>query len=695
MAQITLSGTIGHSNPVLSIIDILDAQGGMRTIPTFTSGALSTEFAGIPNKVKQYVSTITVTDTNSIYYLKGITATEIGSWEPLVPLIGYQGPQGASGSIGINGSQGPQGFQGPMGFQGFPGISSGATYYFNQSQASDVSPYRVLTTVPDGPEQTVTAIGVTAGGTRLVQQFLTPQLGFGVIPAGTQRFHFHFLKDAITHDFETYATIELANSSGIGYGTLFQSGTSLITYIDAVTPAECTPDLVLSTATINPTDRMIVKVYAKNVGSGTHNITLYTEGTSYYSFVVTSVGVVGNQGPLGPQGVAGPNNLSGTTNYVAKFTGATTIGVSTAYEDNSGNWGFGTASTSFAKLNILTPAISGTRESVLSVQVSDNSSDRYILGNGTVADNRFIPTHVGFVGGSYSSLLFRGLGLSTYDSGTSPYVSFLAAVTSSSTDPNNGVLSNPVNRPLFSWGSVNESMRILANGNLGLNITLPTSKLHVASIDNIATFEYTNAFGLSAGDNFTFNSLIFGDDISLQATRGLNTTRLIGYNGDGQSYFNDGSIISYPDQSIRMNGETTFAKTITYELPGIPVLATGEIVYFGLSSVALVPGDIYYYATNQEWEPADTATHGNKLLGIPLGATISDGILVNGFAKFPSNSNYSGFVNNSARQYLNSTPGSFSEVGPTASGEVVRIIGYCVNTDTLYFRPDTTWVTIL
>jgi len=238
-------------------------------------------------------------------------------------------------------------------------------------------------------------------------------------------------------------------------------------------------------------------------------------------------------------------------------------------------------------------------------------------------------------------------------------------------------------------------MRILANGNLGVNITLPTTKLHVAAANDIAKFEYTDAFGLSAGDNFTFNSLNFGDDISLQATRGLNNTRIIGYNIDGQAYFNDGSIISYPNSSIRMNGDTTFARTTTYEMPSIPVLATGEIVYFGLSPITLVPGNVYYYSSSNTWLPAGATVNGDKLLGIPIGSTVTSGILLKGFANFASNSNYSGgLTTNGARQYLNSTPGSFGETGPTGSGQIVRIIGYCVDDDKLYFNPDNTWVEI-
>ena len=52
-------------------------------------------------------------------------------------------------------------------------------------------------------------------------------------------------------------------------------------------------DLTLPTTTIDPTNRMIVRIYLSNNDSNTHSVNWYTEGTSYYSFVITSVGVVG------------------------------------------------------------------------------------------------------------------------------------------------------------------------------------------------------------------------------------------------------------------------------------------------------------------------------------------------------------------------------------------------------------------
>ena len=140
---------------------------------------------------------------------------------------------------------------------------------------------------------------------KLVSSFLTTQLGFAVIPGGTQRFHFHYLKQANNDNIEAYATIQLADLTGTPIGPTISSGIAAVGWIDASTPDEVTTDITLPTTGIDPTNRMIVKLYLNNNNSSAHSTTWYTEGNSYYSFVITSVGVIGNQGATGPQGATG------------------------------------------------------------------------------------------------------------------------------------------------------------------------------------------------------------------------------------------------------------------------------------------------------------------------------------------------------------------------------------------------------
>ena len=142
--------------------------------------------------------------------------------------------------------------------------------------------------------------------------FITPQLGFSVIPGGTQKFHLHYLKSSSGNNIDTYITIQLYDSTGLTpVGPILTTNTAQIGWIDSITPVEINVDLTLPTTTINPTNRMVVRLYIVDQSSGDHNIKWYTEGTSYYSFVLTSVGAT--PGPAGPTGPAGPIGLTGPT----------------------------------------------------------------------------------------------------------------------------------------------------------------------------------------------------------------------------------------------------------------------------------------------------------------------------------------------------------------------------------------------
>jgi len=241
--------------------------------------------------------------------------------------IGSQGNQGPQGIVGPQGLKGDQGYQGDIGPQGITGVNAGSIYYMNQSVNSDIIGYKKLAVDPIiSPEVIVntTVAGNTANV--LVTSFMTPELGFSVIPAGIQNFHLHFLKPAINDKVNAYCTIELANSAGIGYGTILQSAIEVIGW-NLGLPYSIQSLLTLVTTTINPTDRMIVKVYLNNLDSTQHIVGFYTEGSAYYSFVQTStqaigsqgpqgnVGPQGNQGNVGPQGSQGNQGIAGSQGF--------------------------------------------------------------------------------------------------------------------------------------------------------------------------------------------------------------------------------------------------------------------------------------------------------------------------------------------------------------------------------------------
>ena len=126
----------------------------------------------------------------------------------------------------------------------------------------------------------------------------------------------------------------------------------------------------------------------------------------------------------------------------------------------------------------------------------------------------------------------------------------------------------------------------------------------------------------------------------------------------------------------------------------------GETVYFG-NGTSLTAGDIYVLDSTNTWQPAhgdNLGTYSTGPLGVALGTSISNGMLIRGFARFTANSNYTGMSTIGDPLYLTNTiaSGNFSQTPPGNSGEMVRIVGYVSSTgsDIMWFDPDPTWVEI-
>jgi len=193
--------------------------------------------------------------------------------------------------------------------------------------------------------------------------------------------------------------------------------------------------------------------FNKNTGRAEYNITTIEGASDYELLNKKLIAEAISDGVLPAIGYTPADDSD-----VVHLTGDETI---------SGNKTF-TGSTTFSTSEVF------GRETILTASVSDNATDKFLIANGTTTSTRFIPTFVGYAGGAYQSLLFRGLGSSANDLvGTAPYAQFLAANTSSSTDPNNGVFNAPTARRLFSWGTVNNDyLTLTATGNILIGTTV-------------------------------------------------------------------------------------------------------------------------------------------------------------------------------------------------------------------------------
>ena len=148
---------------------------------------------------------------------------------------------------------------------------------------------------------------------------------------------------------------------------------------------------------------------------------------------------------------------------------------------------------------------------------------------------------------------------------------------------------------------------------------------------------------------------------------------------------------STPNRRLDVLGDYQYVHNPTNELTTSG--AYGDIVTFGSGS-GFTSGGLYYYGTSGTWAAADADSESTSkyLLAIALGSTPASGMLLRGYAKYTGTSYTS--MTNGGIQFISATAGSFTETAPTNTGQIVRIIGYCIDVtnDILYFNPSNDWI---
>jgi hypothetical protein len=148
-----------------------------------------------------------------------------------------------------------------------------------------------------------------------------------------------------------------------------------------------------------------------------------------------------------------------------------------------------------------------------------------------------------------------------------------------------------------------------------------------------------------------------------------------------------------PGSELEVDGEIT-TTTITYPEPAVIESSAynGEIVYFG-SQISMTEGKLMVLeesVAGLTWYQAKDSTTAlaTGMLGIALGTTASAGVLVRGIAK---NSAWSSF-SAGKKLYLSPTGGSISNSITQDTNDFVRIVGYALGGNKIYFCPDNTYI---
>jgi len=143
------------------------------------------------------------------------------------------------------------------------------------------------------------------------------------------------------------------------------------------------------------------------------------------------------------------------------------------------------------------------------------------------------------------------------------------------------------------------------------------------------------------------------------------------------------------DGSYRVN-------TLSLEVGGTEVISSGRVitnVIFGETFTAgenLVSGNLCYLKSDGKFWKADASadTTADKMLALCIEAINADAdgsFLVQG--KYTTTGLTAGAI-----QYVSETAGEITETIPTASGSIVRIVGYALSTTILYVYIDNTYI---
>ena len=116
----------------------------------------------------------------------------------------------------------------------------------------------------------------------------------------------------------------------------------------------------------------------------------------------------------------------------------------------------------------------------------------------------------------------------------------------------------------------------------------------------------------------------------------------------------------------------------------------GEALSIGDIGSGVVAGNVYYLSSSSTWiaADADAASSSRNLLAIATTAAgFNRGMLIRGYFK---NTSWSFTIG--APVYLSVTAGGLSSTQPTGTADIVRVVGYAIAADELYFNPSNDWV---
>lgn len=140
------------------------------------------------------------------------------------------------------------------------------------------------------------------------------------------------------------------------------------------------------------------------------------------------------------------------------------------------------------------------------------------------------------------------------------------------------------------------------------------------------------------------------------------------------------------------------AKTFFTALQAIPAddhSVSGPNTNVINAGATIAIGELCYLGAGGKWllADADAAATATGMLGISVEASTDTNPMITALSgSFVRDDTYAWTVG--AVLYVGLTAGTLTETAPSATGDIVRVAGYAVSADVVYFNPSSSWVEI-
>ena len=278
-------------------------------------------------------------------------------------------------------------------------------------------------------------------------------------------------------------------------------------------------------------------------------------------------------------------------------------------------------------------------------------------------------------------LTFSGNGISIGTSGSNTIT--LSAATGGGGGSTNsfGTIAVPTQSSIVA-DQVNEVLTMTGTSGIVLTTSASTGTLYISQ--NIA-----NADDLTTSSWIYWDGAKFKSDpnVSLDSINGELTFDVLTF-FNGEATFNGGLKLN-----SNLQANSIELQKLNIGSPSNGNIGIGSQITYIFTGTSLTAGAVYAVNTSGGLTLANNTSGTSKdMLVIPLGTSATtEGVLLNGTIKVSTSLTGASI---GQKVYISNSGGALTTTAPTASGSVVRIVGYVIepSKSTIYFNPDTSWV---